>query len=180
MDEHEFHLIQALINKNEEMRVIAVGDDEWNIFAFRRSDSKYMQELLKNQNACLYELIENYRSKANLVEFTNVFVESIRGRLKRIPIMSVQGVNGHIKVIQYTSNQLITPVVESLLKAGIYGSTCILINTNEEALQIMALLCKEGILTRLIQSNETYDLYNLCELRYFVQELNLAEDTFLI
>lgn len=180
MDEHEYHLIQALINKNEEMRVIAVGDDDQNIFTFRGSDSKYMQELLKNQNACLYELIENYRSKANLVEFTNVFVQSIRGRLKQTPIMSVQGESGQIKVIQYTSNQLITPVVESLLKAEIYGSTCILTNTNEEALQIMALLCKEGILTRLIQSNETYDLYNLCELRYFVQELNLAEDTFLI
>ena len=30
--------------------------------------------------------------------------------------MSVQGESGQIKVIQYTSNQLITPVVESLLK----------------------------------------------------------------
>jgi ATP-dependent DNA helicase RecQ len=32
MDEKEYHLIQALIQQNEEMRIIAVGDDDQNIY----------------------------------------------------------------------------------------------------------------------------------------------------
>ena len=43
MDEYEYHLIKALIDKNTDLRVIAVGDDDKNIYAFRGSDSKYMK-----------------------------------------------------------------------------------------------------------------------------------------
>ncbi len=43
MGEDDFRLVQAMMHQNEEMRVIAVGDDDQNIYAFRGSDSKYMQ-----------------------------------------------------------------------------------------------------------------------------------------
>lgn len=59
---------------NEEMRVIAVGDDDQNIYAFRGSDSKYMESLMHEKESVQYELIENYRSKHNLVQFSNTFV----------------------------------------------------------------------------------------------------------
>ena len=39
MGKDDFRLIQALMNRNEEMRVIAVGDDDQNIYEFRGSDS---------------------------------------------------------------------------------------------------------------------------------------------
>jgi ATP-dependent DNA helicase RecQ len=35
MDKDEFDLITALMEQNEEMRVIAVGDDDQNIYEFR-------------------------------------------------------------------------------------------------------------------------------------------------
>ena len=40
MDVDEFGLIKSLMEKNEEMRVIAVGDDDQNIYTFRGADSK--------------------------------------------------------------------------------------------------------------------------------------------
>ncbi len=40
MDSHEFELIKALMEQNEEMRVIAVGDDDQNIYEFQRSKFK--------------------------------------------------------------------------------------------------------------------------------------------
>ena len=46
MGEDDFRLVQALMRQNEEMRVIAVGDDDQNIYGFRGSDSRYMQSLL--------------------------------------------------------------------------------------------------------------------------------------
>ena len=35
MDSNEFALINALIEQNEDMRIIAVGDDDQNIYEFR-------------------------------------------------------------------------------------------------------------------------------------------------
>ncbi|HAJ78542.1 MAG TPA: RecQ family ATP-dependent DNA helicase, partial [Fibrobacteres bacterium] len=46
MDEDEFNLIRALMEQNEEMRVIAVGDDDQNIFEFRGSSPKYLEQFI--------------------------------------------------------------------------------------------------------------------------------------
>ena len=42
--------------------MIAVGDDDQNIYEFRGSSSEYMQQLVVN-GARLFELLINYRSK---------------------------------------------------------------------------------------------------------------------
>ena len=62
MGEDDFRLVQALMRQNEEMRVIAVGDDDQNIYGFRGSDSRYMQSLVEQEGAKLYEMTDNYRS----------------------------------------------------------------------------------------------------------------------
>lgn len=45
----EHALVKALMTNNEEMRVIAVGDDDQNIFEFRGSDSGYMYQLAQGK-----------------------------------------------------------------------------------------------------------------------------------
>ena len=91
MDENEYELVKVLMEKNEEsIRVIAVGDDDQNIYEWRGADSKYMMSLIRERNATKYELITNYRSKSNLVSFTNQFVKTIKERLKEIPIEANQ------------------------------------------------------------------------------------------
>ena len=52
--------------------------------------------------------------------------------------------------------------------------------TNDEALQITGLLLKNGLQAKLIQSNESFDLYNLLEIRYFLNHLNLANGVCMI
>ena len=94
MDLDEFRLIKALMDKNEEMRVIAVGDDDQNIYTFRGADSKYFEQFVLEDGAKKYELIENFRSKKNLVEFTNQFVQRIQQRFKTTPITPVRKDNG--------------------------------------------------------------------------------------
>jgi ATP-dependent DNA helicase RecQ len=75
MNADEFALINALIEQNEEMRVIAVGDDDQNIYEFRGASSKYFEQFMVERRAAKHELIENYRSKNNLVEFTKRICE---------------------------------------------------------------------------------------------------------
>ncbi|KGP75313.1 ATP-binding protein [Desulfosporosinus sp. Tol-M] len=180
MDADEFALINALMALNEEMRVIAVGDDDQNIFKFRGASSEYMVNLIEQKAAMFYELVDNYRSKRNLVDFTNQFANKIPHRLKDTPIMAVQRDNGKIKLVQYRSANLITPLVKDLLSEGLTGTTCVLTKTNEETLQITGLLVKKGLPAKLIQSNEGFSLYNLLEVRFFLSRLNLAEDVYVI
>jgi ATP-dependent DNA helicase RecQ len=63
MDADEFELVKTLMERNDEMRLVAVGDDDQNIYTFRGADSKYFEQFIQHGNAVKYELIENYRSK---------------------------------------------------------------------------------------------------------------------
>jgi len=180
MDTDAFALINALIDQNEEMRVIAVGDDDQNIYEFRGANSKYLEQFITERKATKHELIENYRSKNNLVEFTNGFVKKIKHRLKDTPIAAKQQDNGNIKLVRYQNGNLISPLVNDILSTELSGTTCVLTKTNEEALQITGLLLKNGMLAKLIQSNDGFSLQNLLEVRFFLNQLNLGDDVFVI
>ena len=180
MDADEFALISTLMNYNEEMRVVAVGDDDQNIFEFRGASSQYLEKFISEKEAVKYELVENYRSRQNLVDFTNRFVKTIRHRLKSHEIVAVSKETGNIKIVKHRSEQLITPIVNDIINTGLSGSTCVLTKTNDEALQIAGLLIRQGFHAKLIQSNDSFNLYNLYEIRYFLFCMNLGDDTFVI
>lgn len=168
MDQENFALLQTMMEKNENMRVIAVGDDDQNIFEFRGSSSEYMKRFITENKAAQYELLENYRSKSNLVEFTNGFTSMLRGRLKKNYIMAHSRDNGVIKIVNYSyNNNLITPVAEDIAATELKGSTCVLTHTNDEALQVAGLLLEKGFPARLIHSNDNFSLNDLAELRFF-------------
>jgi ATP-dependent DNA helicase RecQ len=180
MDQDEFGLVRTLMEQNEEMRVIAVGDDDQNIFEFRGAHSKYFEQFVKGHDAVKHELIENYRSKNNLVEFSNQFVQGIQHRLKQTPIVAMQPENGRLKIVRHQSSHLINPLVQDLLNTGLSGTTCVLTKKNEEALQITGLLLKNGLPAKLIQTNDGFSLINLDEVRYFLHQLKLGNDVFII
>src|SRR5690606_8517015 len=136
MDNDEFALIGALMKYNEEMRVIAVGDDDQNIYEFRGASAKYLEQFIQDKQAAKHELVENYRSKSNLVAFSNHFVRRVEHRLKRTDIIPIQRDNGRIKIVRHVSSNLITPLVNDIMNTGLSGTVCVLTKTNEEALQI--------------------------------------------
>ena len=180
MDADEFALINALMEQNEDMRVIAVGDDDQNIYEFRGSSAKYMVRLIAEKKAVMHELVENFRSKRNLVDFTNQFVKRLPRRLKDTPILAAQRDNGKVRLIRYKSENLIAPLVKDILSQELSGTTCVLTRTNEEALQTTGLLLKNGMQAKLIQTNDGFSLYNLLEVRFFLGRLNLSEDVHIL
>jgi ATP-dependent DNA helicase RecQ len=180
MNEHEYSLIMTLMEQNEEIRVIAVGDDDQNIYEFRGSSSKYLEHFIRFNNAAKYELVENYRSKSNLVHYTNQFVKRITHLLKNTPIIPKQVENGTIRIVHYASENLIVPLVQDLLNTALRGNTCVLTKTNDQALQITGLLIKNDIQAKLIQTNDSFSLYDLSEVRFFLSQLNLEDDVYII
>ncbi len=171
MNADEYALVNILMEKNEGLRVIAVGDDDQNIFAFRGADSRYLIELIESRQAAKYELTTNFRSSPQIVAFANAFVKTISNRLKTNEINSYQTKAGHLKLVYYQSRHLIEPIVRDLLATDLSGTTCVLTKTNEEAAQITGLLLQHGRPAKLIQSNDGFPLQNLLEVRFFMDAL---------
>ncbi len=176
MDMDEYELIRALMENNEDMRIIAVGDDDQNIYEFRGSSPKYMEDLMNIEGAVKYELVENFRSRKNLVEFANGFAAAISHRLKQQPIYPVSGEYGVLRLTHYHSGNLSKAVASEILRTDLSGSTAVLAKTNEEALSIAGILIRNGLPARLIQGNNDFSLTNLDEIRYFTDFLHFEDD----
>lgn len=176
MNREEYALIQALMDRNEDMRVILVGDDDQNIYGFRGSDSANMQRLITDKKAIKYELTENYRSKENIVSLANQWARTIQKRLKTEPCFAHQAGNGNIRITQYGQTNLILPVSNDLQQTPLAGSTCVLTKTNEEAILLTGVLLQKNMPAKLIQTNEGFSLHNLCELRFFTDAINKDAD----
>ena len=172
MDIHEFRLVEALMERNEDMRVIAVGDDDQNIFQFRGADSKFLKSFITEHNAKQYSLVENYRSCQSVVSFANQFVKTISERMKSENIVAVKDNVGEVKLIKHSGKNMETALVEDMVSVNAKGTTCILTNTNEEALLILGVLRQKNIPTKLIQSMGELGIYDIAEIRYFLKSLN--------
>ncbi len=94
--------------------------------------------------------------------------------------MRKEAYNGRIKIVHYKSGNLITPLIDDILSAELAGTTCVLTHKNEEAFQVAGLLTKYGHQAKLIQSNDSFSLYNLAEVRYFLDALKLDDEVFII
>ena len=162
MSADDFRLVQSLMHSNEEMRVIAVGDDDQNIYAFRGSDSKYLRSLVTDHGATFYEMTANYRSDRAIVNYANHIVKRIPNRMKHAPIEAASNVDGEVKV---SVNARF-----SITGLQIEGTTAILTRTNEQALQVAYMLERQGFHTILAQSNDGFRFINIAEVRYFMKQ----------
>ena len=180
MDETEYDLIQVLMKENPTMRVIAVGDDDQNIFSFRGSDAKYLRMLSEMRGAAYYEMPENYRSARSIVSLSEAFAETISNRLKSGPISAVRQDGGTVLITDHCCGHFEPALVRQLYSiregaaelphAGVsLGKTCVLTVTNEEALCVLGLLYRQGIPARLIQSLDGFRLSALAEVRFFLR-----------
>ena len=166
MSADDYRLVRALMRHNEEMRVIAVGDDDQNIYAFRGSDSCYMQSLVSEEGARLYEMTDNYRSARAIVNCANRFVQRIPERLKHTAIHSATGTEGKVATLKSFVDAEICP----------QGSTAVLTRTNEEAMQVVYELERRGLQATVAQSMGGFRFSNLAEVRYFLKQLGDQEE----
>ena len=174
MDGNEFHLVQALIQRNEDMRMIAVGDDDQSIYEFRKASPSYMRALIERYGALQYEMVENYRSRPNIVALANAFAASIQHRMKTASIQAVQQENGTVEIIHHVGRYMEEAVVAHVMKTPHTGTCCILTKTNDEAIQIASLLQKHNLCVKLVQDLGGFSLYNLAEIRFFLKKIDEA------
>ena len=180
MSQEEYALVMALMKANEEMRVIAVGDDDQNIFEFRGSNSQYMAQLLNDSGGRLIEMTDNYRSTKQVVDFANSFAKGIYSRMKTSPLRSMSHDEGSVCITHHMSTCMYEPLALDIVHHRTQGTAAVLTQTNEEAVIMVALLRKYGLNSKLIQSMDGFRFWNMAEVRRFIKLIDTQNNTPLI
>ena len=192
MSKDDYALVSALMKANEEMRVIAVGDDDQNIYEFRGSNSRYLYELTQTEHSRFIEMTENYRSLRHIMDTANDFARNIRQRIKSTPIISMSQEDGEVRIVKHPYEiqekkvYMYQPILEDVTR--LLGSNAskeadassrkknetisILTQTNEEAVIMLALLHSHNIKAKLVQSMDGLRFWNLAEVRYFLKKID--------
>lgn len=169
----EWRLIQALAAKVEGLRIIAVGDDDQDIFDWRRKEAiDHWQGFSERFHAKHYTLLTNYRSAPNIVTFNEQFVAPIGGRSKAgQQLEAISEEEGTIRICQHTSPFMAEPIVRDVLQHKGNGSMAVLARTNEDVLLLTAALTKAGVKVRTVHGAEGFQLDMLHEVRQFTDML---------
>ena len=176
MDADEYRLVLALAGRNEEMRIIAVGDDDQNIYTFRGSDSAHLRSLVADHDAAFYQMTTNYRSVPAIVSLANRFAPLLPRRLKTDPCIAARRDDGTVRIHRAAASALLPLLADNLATLRPQGTTCLLTVTNDQALQAACLLRHRGLQPRLIQSLGGFQFIHLAETRYFLKQLGPATD----
>lgn len=99
IDELQYQLISALAGRlqDEETRlsILAVGDDDQNIYQFRGANVGFIRQFEQDYQATQHYLVENYRSSAHIIQAANHIIQANKDRMKQQhPIRINQGRNG--------------------------------------------------------------------------------------
>lgn len=97
IDEPQYELISAIVGRREmdedkKFTIMAVGDDDQNIYAFRGANVEFIRRFEADYAADKTYLVENYRSTRYIIDAGNRVIERNRDRMKTgYPIRIDQG-----------------------------------------------------------------------------------------
>lgn len=170
-----FRLIKALANANEnKKRIIAVGDDDQCILSgVNGADVKFIdfftQEFGRNEEGDIsfrkYELLINFRSKNNIVSYSNEFIKGVSKRYKQNELRANSTQKGELRIVLCKTTYLTQPAileVKRLLEEG--RKIAVLAYSNDEVAEIYALLLDNGIEASYLLDSNGYSLKDLVEL----------------
>ena len=73
---------KALASEQDRLRILAVGDDDQNIYAFNHTDVRFIRHFEADYHAQRALLVENYRSTAHIIAAANALIAPAAGRMK--------------------------------------------------------------------------------------------------
>ena len=87
VDEEQYQLISALAGRTltggkRKLTLLAVGDDDQNIYAYAGASVKYLRRFEEEYKAKTVYLTRNYRSTGHIIAAANAWIASARERMK--------------------------------------------------------------------------------------------------
>jgi ATP-dependent DNA helicase RecQ len=171
INENDYKLIKAIIDQSGELRILAVGDDDQNIFTFRGASNNYMRSFVKMDGAVSYELLTNFRSSSNIVQLSNRLRKAINSKIKQSDLVAHSNDDGVITFHHFHNSSFILPLVDAVM-ASATDETGILTLTNENALMIHALLAKNSIHSEVVNGEVDFKIKDLEEISWLTDNLH--------
>ncbi len=181
ISKESFEFVEAIYRtSNQEMRIIAVGDDDQCINEFAGADIGYIEKF----EECFgedeegdnlfkqYELLSNYRSKQNIVGYSNNFINRVSKRYKKNVLIAQTKEDGIVNIYACSSNNLITPAINIVEASSKQEHIAILVFSNEAVMQIYSKLIEIGINAKFIIDRDKFQLKNIVEIVEFDKVLN--------
>ena len=209
IDADQYRLISALAGRtlsdpDSKLALLAVGDDDQNIYTFRGANVEFIRRFKIEYQAGIHYLVENYRSSAHIIAAANALISHNRDRMKintdiRInqgrellpaggPWQTIDPVaRGRVQRVHVTdaAHQTVA-LVEELLRlrqrhpALPWPDCAVLARTREELAPVRALCEQRHIpVTWGIDRDKTPPLYRIREIRQFFTELKSRHDQLL-
>ncbi|QEZ90199.1 RecQ family ATP-dependent DNA helicase (plasmid) [Aliarcobacter cibarius] len=181
INEKSFEFVKAIYKAtNEDIKIIAVGDDDQCIMDFNGAQVNFIDKYKKefgydedgNEVYKQYELLCNFRSKKDIVNYSNDFITKVTKRYKTKPLYSNSLDSGSINIYSFLSKNMIIPLIELVKQEKSISNIAILVKTNEMVLDIYSILQDNNIDTRYLIERDKFELKNIIELIEFDKVLN--------
>ena len=87
IDQAQYDLVSAIAGRSLEdgegrLSIMAVGDDDQNIYAFRGANVEFIQKFQEDYPAQIVHLVENYRSTRHVIDASNRLIRNNMDRMK--------------------------------------------------------------------------------------------------
>jgi len=87
IDEPQYEMISAIAGRtlddpDQKLSILAVGDDDQNIYMFRGANVEFIRRFQQDYDAEVHYLVENYRSTGYIIEVANHLIAANLDRMK--------------------------------------------------------------------------------------------------
>lgn len=208
IDEPQYQMISAIAGRTLDdpdlkLSILAVGDDDQNIYAFRGTNVEFIRRFQQDYGAEVHYLVENYRSTRHIIDSSNQLISANTDRMKtdrpiRIDRQRAQSPSGgdfgrkdglsggKVQVIevpdQVAQAEAVLAEVRRLRALGVadWSSIAVLSATHRELAHVRSLAEQEGIPVRWFASRATMPpLHQIRESQLVLKHLSDKRSTLL-
>jgi ATP-dependent DNA helicase RecQ len=208
IDEPQYELISALAGRtlrdtDRKLSILAVGDDDQNIYSFRGTNVEFIRRFAQDYDARVHYLVENYRSTRHIIEAANQLIAANHDRMKtphpiridarraRLPAGGESGArdpltHGRVQVLEVGGEQeqalAAMAGLHRLRALGVanWSEIAVLSRTHRELGLVRALAERDSIPVRWCASRDALPpLHQIREIRRFLDQLEQRRRTLL-
>lgn len=163
-DEVQMKIFELLIEGSE--TVTFVGDPDQSIYGFRGSDNKFFNRLLNNDEFKRVDLLVNYRTPQNIIDFNEEFIKNHGRIFEKDKIKSSKSSKGDLYYLDSMNGaeeaQKILSIIKSMKESGKiqkYSDVGILFRTKRDMKPLINLLLEEKDVKFHVQGNSDFKEY---------------------
>jgi ATP-dependent DNA helicase RecQ len=208
IDEPQYEMISAIAGRtlddaDQKLSILAVGDDDQNIYTFRGANVQFIRRFQQDYEAEVHYLVENYRSTRYIIEAANRLIAANDDRMKtRHPIRidrhrELLGPGGEfgrrdglsqgkVQLIQVADGacqaQAVLAEIRRLRELGVtdWSSMAVLSREHSDLAQVRTLAEKETIPVRWFAARSAMPpLHQIRKINCFLAELEKARNSFI-